>query len=63
MSFQSPLKVLLYLIALFTGNAPFPRHLEHVQTLGINTKRTTPMLRMVALVLAVLVPLISHPFQ
>ena len=58
MSFQSPLKVVIYLIALFAlGMHLFHGTWSMFQTLGINTKRTTPMLRMVALVLAVLVPL------
>lgn len=57
MSFQSPLKVAFYLIAL----AALAMHLYHgtwsmFQTLGINTKRSTPMLRLAALGLAIIIP-------
>ncbi|MFN8439178.1 MAG: succinate dehydrogenase cytochrome b subunit [Caldilineaceae bacterium] len=56
-SFQSPINVVLYLIAL----AALAMHLYHgtwsmFQTLGVNSKRTTPTLRLVALGLAVVIP-------
>lgn len=56
-SFQSPINVMIYLIAL----AALALHLYHgtwsmFQTLGINSKRMTPGLRFFALALAVVIP-------